>query len=156
MGIYNVTAWHEGIIKYICILGFSTYLCLRIEGSMSSILTSIVPPVLSWDWCLSNGMFAGYSHLDKWTWIPHCFRQMQSHSWNNECIYACDRTVLCCEKKKHKIYIDESKIICTIGTCFAVGYTAGWAWQNTHGLLLSYHCGASVTLIVHFCLSFLP
>lgn len=32
----------------------------------------------------------------------HCFRQMQSHSWNNECVYACDRTVLCCEKK-HKI-----------------------------------------------------
>jgi hypothetical protein len=41
--------------------------------------------------------------------------------------------------------------ICTIGTCLAVGHTAGWAWQNTHGLLLSYHCGAGVTLIVHFC-----
>jgi hypothetical protein len=24
-------------------------------------------------------------------------------------------------------YISESKIIRTIGTCFAVGYTAGWA-----------------------------
>jgi len=25
------------------------------------------------------------------------------------------------------LYIGESKIIRTIGTCFAVGYTAGWA-----------------------------
>jgi hypothetical protein len=25
------------------------------------------------------------------------------------------------------IYIDDSKIIHTIGTCFAVSYTAGWA-----------------------------
>ena len=47
-------------------------------------------------------------------------------------------------------YVGESKIIRTIGTCFAVGCTAGWAWQNTHGLLLSYHCGVGVTLIVHF------
>ena len=51
-------------------------------------------------------------------------------------------------------YVGESKIICTIGTCFAVGYTAGWSWQNTHGLLLSYHCGAGVTLIVHLCHEF--
>jgi hypothetical protein len=43
-GIYNVTYWCEGIIKYICILGFSTYFCLRTEGSMSSISTSTVPP----------------------------------------------------------------------------------------------------------------
>jgi len=42
------------------------------------------------------------------------------------------------------MYVDGSKIIHTIGTCFAVGYTAGWSWQNTHGLLLSYHCGAGV------------
>ena len=49
------------------------------------------------------------------------------------------------------IYVGESKIIRTIGTCFAVSYTAGWARQNTHGLLLYYHCGAGVTLIVHFC-----
>jgi hypothetical protein len=26
-----------------------------------------------------------------------------------------------------KMYVGESKIICNIGTCFAVGYTAGWA-----------------------------
>ena len=38
-------------------------------------------------------------------------------------------------------------------TCFAVGYTAGWAWQDIHGLLF-YHCGAGVTLIVHFCHEF--
>jgi hypothetical protein len=52
------------------------------------------------------------------------------------------------------LYVGESKIIRNIGTCFAVGYTAGWACQYTHGLLLSYHCGASVTLIVHFCREF--
>ena len=52
------------------------------------------------------------------------------------------------------IYVGESKIIPTIGTRFAVGYTAGWAWQNTHALLLSYHCGAGVTLTVHFCHEF--
>jgi len=51
-------------------------------------------------------------------------------------------------------YAGESKIIRTIGTCFAVGYIAGWAWQNTHCLLLSYHCDAGVTLIVHFCHEF--
>jgi hypothetical protein len=39
IGIYNATARHEEITKYICILGFSTYLCVRIEGSVSSILT---------------------------------------------------------------------------------------------------------------------
>jgi len=27
----------------------------------------------------------------------------------------------------HWLYVGESKIIRTIGTCFAVGYTAGWA-----------------------------
>jgi hypothetical protein len=27
----------------------------------------------------------------------------------------------------HRMYIGESKIIHNIGTCFAVGYTAGWA-----------------------------
>jgi len=52
------------------------------------------------------------------------------------------------------IYVGESKIIRTIGACFAVGYNAGWSWQNTHGLLLSYHCGAGVTVIVHFCHKF--
>jgi len=26
------------------------------------------------------------------------------------------------------LYVVESKITRTIGTCFAVGYTAGWAW----------------------------
>jgi hypothetical protein len=29
-----------------------------------------------------------------------------------------------------------------------------WAWQNTHGPFLSYHCGAGVALIVHFCHEF--
>ena len=55
---------------------------------------------------------------------------------------------------QYVLYVGESKIICNIGTCFAVGYTAGWAWQDTHGLLLSYHCGAGVALIVHFCHEF--
>jgi hypothetical protein len=48
----------------------------------------------------------------------------------------------------------SQKIIRIVGTCFVVGYTADWAWQDTHGLLLSYHCGAGVTLIVHFCHEF--
>jgi hypothetical protein len=51
------------------------------------------------------------------------------------------------------MYAGESKIICSLGTCFAVGYIGGWAWHDTHGLL-SYPCGAVVTLIVHFCLDF--
>jgi len=29
------------------------------------------------------------------------------------------------------MYVGESKIIRTIGTCFAVGFTAGWPCQNT-------------------------
>jgi hypothetical protein len=49
------------------------------------------------------------------------------------------------------MYVGESKIIRNVATCFAVGYTAGWALQDTHGLLPSYHCRAGVTLIVHFC-----
>jgi hypothetical protein len=51
-------------------------------------------------------------------------------------------------------YVGESKIIRTIGTCFAAGCTAGWACQNTRGLLLSYHCGAGVILMIHFCHKF--
>ena len=53
-----------------------------------------------------------------------------------------------------EIYVGESKIIRNVGICFVVGYTAGWAWQDTHGLLLSYHRGAGVTLMVHFCHEF--
>jgi len=52
------------------------------------------------------------------------------------------------------MYVGESKIIRNIGTCFTFGYIACWAWQDTHGLLLSYHCGEGVTLIVHFCYEF--
>jgi hypothetical protein len=76
-----------------------------------------------------------------WIWLQHIF----AYELLLERNIAWDFTVL---------YIGESEIICTIGTCFAVGYTASWAWQNTHGLLLSYHCGAGVTLIVHFCHEF--
>jgi hypothetical protein len=43
------------------------------------------------------------------------------------------------------MYEGESKIIRNVGTCCAVGYTAGWAWCGTCGLLLSYCCGADVT-----------
>jgi len=52
------------------------------------------------------------------------------------------------------MYAGESKIICNLGICFAVGYTSGRAGCDTHGLILSYHCGAGVTLIVHFCHEF--
>jgi hypothetical protein len=52
-------------------------------------------------------------------------------------------------------YVDESKIIHDVGTCFAVGYTDGWAWCNADGLLLSYlYGGAGVTLVFHFCHEF--
>ena len=61
----------------------------------------------------------------------------------------------CYYYQKGNLYVGESKTIRTIGTCFAVGSTAGWSWQNTHGLLLSYHCGAGVTLIFNFCHEFL-
>jgi len=30
-------------------------------------------------------------------------------------------------KYNTQMYVVETKIICTIDTCFAVGYTAGWA-----------------------------
>jgi hypothetical protein len=48
------------------------------------------------------------------------------------------------------MYVGESKIIGIVGTYFAIGYTAGWSWHDTHGLLLSYHCGAGVTCVVSF------
>jgi hypothetical protein len=51
-------------------------------------------------------------------------------------------------------YVGESKIIRTVVTCFVVGYTADWAGQDTHGLLLSYDCDVAVTLINHFCHEF--
>ena len=31
------------------------------------------------------------------------------------------------QKVGHKMYVGESKIIRTISTCFAAGYTAGWS-----------------------------
>jgi len=74
--------------------------------------------------------------------------------WSTKCCYwiTIRRTQLLTMTDDHQSkHVGESKIICTIGICFAVGYIAGWAWQNTHGLPLSYHCGAGVTLIVHFC-----
>jgi hypothetical protein len=39
---------------------------------------------------------------------------------------------------------------------FSGWLTADLAWRDTHGLPLSYHCGADVTLIVYFCPEFLP
>jgi hypothetical protein len=45
-------------------------------------------------------------------------------------------------------YEGESKIIRNVATYCAVGYTAGWAWCDTCGLLVSYCCGADVTLEV--------
>jgi hypothetical protein len=46
-------------------------------------------------------------------------------------------------------YKGESKIIHNVGRCCEVGYTAGWAWCDTCGLLVSYCCGADVTLEIH-------
>jgi hypothetical protein len=51
-------------------------------------------------------------------------------------------------------YEGESKIIRNVATYCAVGYTAGWAWFDTCGLLVSYCCGADVTLIVDLCHEF--
>jgi len=56
------------------------------------------------------------------------------------------------------LYEGKSKIIQDVGTCFAVGYTAGWTWHDTragghdtiHVVYCSpYYCGAGVTLIVN-------
>jgi hypothetical protein len=52
------------------------------------------------------------------------------------------------------MYTGESKIIHNVDTCCAVGYTAGWAWRDTCGLLVSYCCGADVTLIGDLCHEF--
>jgi hypothetical protein len=51
-------------------------------------------------------------------------------------------------------YKGESKIIFNVDTRCAVGYTAGWAWCDMCGLLVSYCCGALVTLEVHSCHEF--
>jgi hypothetical protein len=51
-------------------------------------------------------------------------------------------------------YEGESKIIRNIGTRCAVGYTAGWACCDTCVLLVSYCCGADVTLMVDLCHEF--
>jgi len=45
--------------------------------------------------------------------------------------------------------VGESNIIRSVVTCYAGGYSIGWAWCDTHVLLLSYHGGAAVTSIVH-------
>jgi hypothetical protein len=52
------------------------------------------------------------------------------------------------------LYEGQSKIIRNVDTCCAVGYTAGWAWCDTCGRLVSYCCGADVTLIVDLCHEF--
>jgi hypothetical protein len=46
------------------------------------------------------------------------------------------------------MYEGESKIIHNVDTCCAVGYTTGWAWCDTYGLLVYYCCGADMTLVV--------
>jgi hypothetical protein len=51
-------------------------------------------------------------------------------------------------------YEGESKIIRIVATYCAVGYTAGWAWCDTCGILVSYCCFADVTLIVDLCHEF--
>jgi hypothetical protein len=53
----------------------------------------------------------------------------------------------------HK-YEGESKIIRNVGTRYAVGYTADWAWCDACGLLVSYCCGADVNLEVLSCNEF--
>jgi hypothetical protein len=53
-----------------------------------------------------------------------------------------------------RMYKGETKIIHNVDTCCAFGYTAGWAWFNTCGLLVSYCCGADFTLIVDLCHEF--
>jgi hypothetical protein len=40
----------------------------------------------------------------------------------------------------------ETNIVRNIGTCCAVGYTAGWAWCDTCCLLVSYCCGAALSM----------
>jgi hypothetical protein len=50
----------------------------------------------------------------------------------------------------HNIYEGESKIIHSVDTCCA----AGWACCDTCGLLVSYCCGADVTLTVDVCHEF--
>ena len=47
-----------------------------------------------------------------------------------------DETGLYWKKLPSRTYVGESKIMRTIGTCFAVGYTAGWAWQNTSSTIV--------------------
>jgi hypothetical protein len=51
-------------------------------------------------------------------------------------------------------YEGESKIIRNVDTYCAVGYTAGLTWCDTCSLLVSYCCGADVTLIVDLCHEF--
>jgi hypothetical protein len=51
----------------------------------------------------------------------------------------------------YKYYEGGSKIVHIVGTCCAVGYTLGWACCDTCGLLVSYCCGADLTLEVHCC-----
>ena len=88
------------------------------------------------------------SEQQKEYWLPCSVQRRCKYLCCNFCRYFMSVSI------ERLLYVGESKIIRTIGTCFAVGYTAGWAWKNTHGLLLSYHCGAGVTLIVHFCHEF--
>ena len=60
--------------------------------------------------------------------IPHCFRQMQSHSWNNECVYARDRTVLCCEKSIK--YSNEQTVFICDTFCKALNHEGKQVSQN--------------------------
>jgi hypothetical protein len=46
------------------------------------------------------------------------------------------------------------KIIRNVVKRCAVGYTSGWAWCSMCGQLVSYCCGADVTLIVDLCHEF--
>jgi len=48
-------------------------------------------------------------------------------SLNNYAFSAFRNTLIVEYKMETRVYVGESKIIRTIGTCFAVGYTAGWS-----------------------------
>jgi len=39
-----------------------------------------------------------------------------------------DETIWSASLRPIRYYVAESKIIRNVGTCFAFGYTAGWAW----------------------------
>ena len=89
-------------------------------------------------------------------WVLYSFQLVSrccTFSWNVGSFFTSpqgvtfSKTIFCIIHRWVKNYLLYRYMFCSLLHCW-------FAWQNTHGLFLFYHCGAGAILIVHFCHEF--